>query len=169
MVKITKEILQDLYKQGLSMTAIAKELNVSYVTISRYSRKFGLKPNYLRNNKPKDKPTVCSKCGETDPSQFTYNLYNICRKCNGKKSKEHNLKRRLKFLELMGNKCEICGYDKYYGALEFHHRDMKEKSKDINHQSLTQCKTSLILEELKKCILVCSNCHREIHAGLIVI
>ncbi len=169
MIQITKETLQDLYKQGLSMVAIAKELNVSYTTISRYSRKFGLKPNYLRNNKPKSKSTICSKCGETNPLQFTHNLYNICKKCNGKKSKEYNLKRRLKFLELIGNKCEICGYNKYHGALEFHHRNTEEKSEKINHQSLTQYKTSFVLEELKKCILVCSNCHREIHAGLIII
>lgn len=164
---ITKEKLQDLYKQGLSMTKIAKELNVSYVTISRYTRKFDLKANYLRNNKPKDKPKVCSKCGETDITKFNFSLYNVCKSCNGKKSKEYNQRKRLKYLELKGNKCQICGYDKYHGALEFHHTDPKDKSDKLNHQSLTQGKISFVLQELEKCILICSNCHREIHAGLI--
>ena len=43
---ITKEQLQDLYKQGLSMVKAAQELNVSYVTIARYTKKYGLKSKY---------------------------------------------------------------------------------------------------------------------------
>ena len=161
---ITKEQLQDLYKQGLSMVKAAQELNVSYVTIVRYTKKYGLKSKYTKSNQNiVNKPCrICGAINYKTPSSYQGN---ICITCSGQKSKEKNLKRKLEFLALKGNKCQICGYDKYYGALEFHH--IKSKDKSINHQSLTQHSKELILEELKKCILVCSNCHREIHANLI--
>mgnify|MGYP003534316966 CR=1 FL=1 len=62
--------------------------------------------------------------------------------------------------------CSICGYSKCIAALEFHHVNPSEKlfaiSKAHSGYSLEE-----ILKELEKCILVCSNCHKEIHAGFI--
>ena len=57
--------------------------------------------------------------------------------------------------------CAICGYNKNARALEFHHID-GEKEFCIN----TACGKGLdaIKEEIKKCIVVCANCHREIHS-----
>lgn len=71
------------------------------------------------------------------------------------------------FLDLLrkqrGGKCERCGYDTYLGALDFHHINPSEKDFTIGNRDykLKEC-----IEETKKCILICSNCHREIHAGL---
>jgi hypothetical protein len=64
-------------------------------------------------------------------------------------------------LDIMGGKCSICGYNKCLDALEFHHIDPKEKDKKLGN--MMQMKWETILEESKKCILVCANCHREIH------
>ena len=61
----------------------------------------------------------------------------------------------------MGGKCNSCGYNKNYAALEFHHLDPKEKEFDF--AKLRQCKWSTIVDELKKCTMLCSNCHREAH------
>ncbi len=65
-----------------------------------------------------------------------------------------------------GNKCTFCGYDKCAGALEFHHLDPKGKDFGLGQNGLTRSweKTK---NELNKCVLVCSNCHKEIHAGLL--
>ena len=57
--------------------------------------------------------------------------------------------------------CSICFYNTCYAALEFHHINPKEKDK-----TMKQLSKDKILEEIKKCILVCSNCHREIHEKL---
>lgn len=59
-----------------------------------------------------------------------------------------------------GGKCTICGYNKYIGALEFHHLDSTEKDFRISGSGLSFKK---ILVEAEKCILVCSNCHKELH------
>ena len=65
-------------------------------------------------------------------------------------------------IEYKGGSCTRCGYNKYQGALDFHHLDPKEK--DFNPGHLKKYKfDDKIKKELDKCILVCSNCHREIH------
>lgn len=78
------------------------------------------------------------------------------------KNSRHNLKRRL--IYIMGSKCQICGYDKCQSALEFHHIDSQEK--DFTLGANANIAFSKAKEEVKKCILVCANCHREIHEGL---
>jgi predicted HNH restriction endonuclease len=69
-------------------------------------------------------------------------------------------------VELKGGKCQICGYNRCISALDFHHIDGKSKEFDLSTKGLTRS-WEKIKKEIKKCVLVCSNCHREIHAGLI--
>lgn len=68
-------------------------------------------------------------------------------------------------IEYKGGKCICCGYNKYVGALEFHHLDPKEKDFSISAKGITRSWVK-VKEELDKCILVCSVCHREIHGGV---
>ena len=80
-----------------------------------------------------------------------------------KKVAEYISKRRRRYkkrlVELKGGKCQICGYDKCVGALEFHHKKKKEaKISRIYNRGWKR-----ILQEANKTILVCANCHREIH------
>ena len=63
-----------------------------------------------------------------------------------------------------GGSCITCGYNKYYGALEFHHRD--PKTKEMQWNELKKRSWSFICKELDKCDLLCSNCHKEKHAGV---
>jgi len=76
-------------------------------------------------------------------------------------------RRKIKLLSVQykGGKCQICGYDKYVGALDLHHIDSAKKSFNIGHKGYTRSweKTK---QELDKCVLVCANCHREIEAGI---
>ncbi len=69
---------------------------------------------------------------------------------------------KLQAIEYKGGKCEHCGYDKCAAAMDFHHLDPDQKD-----FSLSQYRTRSfedIKPELDKCILLCSNCHRELHA-----
>lgn len=56
-----------------------------------------------------------------------------------------------------------CGYDKCISALEFHHIDPTTKDTIVSSDSITLEKA---IKESKKCILICSNCHKEFHANL---
>ena len=63
-----------------------------------------------------------------------------------------------------GGKCSQCGYSKSMRALTFHHLDPKVKDLDLNNSM--DMDLDRIREELAKCILVCFNCHMEIHETL---
>ena len=66
-------------------------------------------------------------------------------------------------VELLGGKCEICGYDKCVAALDCHHKDPVTKSFGLGMGGLTKSWEKLKAEALK-CRLLCANCHRELHA-----
>lgn len=126
---------------------------------------------------------ICNKCGE----EFEHHRKRkACLKCvperNTYSSKEEqeivrkkqvvaNVQRRRDKIKEMaikykGGKCQICGYDKCKGALEFHHLDPEEKDFGISSKGYTRA-WDTVKQELDKCIMVCANCHREIHSGLL--
>jgi hypothetical protein len=71
-----------------------------------------------------------------------------------------------KIIEAMGGGCQICSYNKCPEALELHHINPAEKEFSFGSIRSSPKKLEVIKEEIKKCILLCSNCHREVHAGL---
>ena len=71
----------------------------------------------------------------------------------------------LRLKEAFGSKCGICQYSAYLGALDFHHLDPDEKDFTISSWRKSAKWANLVVE-VKKCVLLCSNCHREVHAGL---
>lgn len=77
--------------------------------------------------------------------------------------RDRALSRKRELINLMGGKCSLCGYDKNYAALEFHHKDPKSKSFQLDSRHLSNTSMNDIIKETEKCILVCSNCHKEIH------
>lgn len=71
-----------------------------------------------------------------------------------------------RIVQSMGGKCQICGYDKCDDALELHHINPEEKEFGLGAIRANPISWKRITEELRKCILVCSNCHREVHADI---
>jgi len=77
--------------------------------------------------------------------------------------KKRGIQRKIEIVEMFGGKCSRCGYKKNMSALSFHHTDPKKKDFKLDVRSLSNRKFAYIQNELKKCILVCNNCHAEIH------
>ena len=73
---------------------------------------------------------------------------------------------RLQAIRYKGSACVFCGYNRCNEALDFHHLDESTKSFGLSQKGLTRS-WDKIQQEIDKCILVCANCHREIHAGLL--
>ena len=67
--------------------------------------------------------------------------------------------KKIKAIRALGGKCSKCG-DENYCSMEFHHKG--EKDFMIGHSS---SRWSKIKKELEKCILLCANCHAEIHSS----
>lgn len=64
-----------------------------------------------------------------------------------------------------GGKCSLCGYTKCLDALEFHHLDPLKKDFAISQYGHSRS-WQRVQKELDKCVMLCANCHREIHAGM---
>lgn len=68
-------------------------------------------------------------------------------------------------IESKGGRCQVCGYKKFSGSLEFHHLDPSVKDFSVSVDGSTRS-WERIKKEIEKCALVCANCHREIHGGI---
>jgi len=110
---------------------------------------------------PKFTDKVCYKHGLTQYVLEGREYYR-CKKCRV----EAVLKRRRKLkqlaVEYLGGSCVKCGYNKSVSALDFHHVDPTTKSFGIAENGFTRSWDAL-QSELDKCILICANCHRELH------
>ena len=69
--------------------------------------------------------------------------------------------RKARLVTMMGGACIECGYSKSMAALVFHHLHDKEFA--LTTRELANHKWSRILSEAEKCVLMCSNCHLELH------
>lgn len=111
---------------------------------------------------------ICEIHGETEfgiyksGSKIRYR----CLKCQTAATQKRRDLVKLKAIAYKGSKCQCCGYDKYPGALEFHHINPEEKDFAISAKGYTRSWKS-VKDELDKCVMVCSNCHKEIHANVI--
>lgn len=74
----------------------------------------------------------------------------------------HSIKKQL--VKYKGGKCERCGYNKCIGALQFHHKDTKEKDFELSSKyNGGNFDISQMYKEVDKCELLCANCHAEEH------
>lgn len=71
---------------------------------------------------------------------------------------------RQMLVEYKGGKCQLCGYHECIDALDLHHKDASTKDFGISNRGLTRS-WEKNRAEADKCVLLCANCHREIHAG----
>ena len=77
----------------------------------------------------------------------------------------HVKKRKKDLASLFGGRCCICGFDAFQEALEFHHIDPSTKSFGLTDSNAVTKALEKQLEEARKCVLLCANCHRGVHAG----
>ena len=172
-----RDILQNLIDCGLSQRDLATHLGVSQSSVRYWLKKHNLSTNNRQYNKgsryalPDRK--VCSHCKEDKPnSEFwirknrDYQFHSMCKDCNAKDRQERQKDFKQQCVDYKGGECQCCGYNACNHALDFHHIDPKTKSFGISRSRKTKI-TQEVLDELDKCLLVCSNCHREIHAGYI--
>lgn len=163
------EEMKKYLEDGLSLNRISKETGKSLTTIRYWAKKHGLKSNYVEFN-IKDYGTHrdCPRCKKSVLVDEFYSRRNkensstYCRRCTSDQVLERVRKFKSMMIEYKGGKCVRCGYDRYQGALEFHHIDPSKKDFTLSRLKMNKF-DDRVRGELDKCILVCSNCHREIH------
>lgn len=129
---------------------------------------------------------ICNKCGRELPIEMFESehlngkiiIRNVCRECRAeyrKKWRKENPEKycaqatrrqnkQTEFLNSLKKPCVICG-EKEPVCIDFHHLNKEEKEFTIGkHRSRSK---EWLLNEVSKCVCLCSNCHRKVHAGII--
>jgi len=120
----------------------------------------------------------CKKCDKEYMHKYNKNWYPknkdrkreityAWRENNPEKEKAIQQRQRKKYSlmlkDLKSNGCAICGYDKCVRSLDFHHVESKTKKFSININTVPRHSSQNIADEVCKCVLLCRNCHGEIH------
>lgn len=102
------------------------------------------------------------ECKHHGITEFTEGNHPRCKSCAVEAVQKRRDKVKQMSIVYKGSSCSICGYDKCIDALEFHHIDPSMKDFGISEKGYTRA-WNIVKDELDKCILVCANCHRELH------
>lgn len=163
------DIISSLASKGLSIRKIAGELKTSPTNIRYWLKKFNIKT--VSRSETSDY-RYCPRCETEKLKTEFYNRRNgkgnsvYCKRCSNDQTVERQKRFKQQCIDYKGGKCVCCGYNKCNNALDFHHLDPDKKEFSIAHAKLTSFNDK-VKNELNNCALVCSNCHREIHAGII--
>ncbi len=161
---------------GKTVKELETIYNCSRSSIYKYKRKYELIGKTPRKNL-EDGLKVCKSCKSEKPLEEFYSNGRTstgfrkykpsCKTCEIEQNSVEKQK-RINTIILEHNreyKCEVCGYDKNYAALEFHHID--PKAKEFTKGEITNTMSLVRLDiELPKCAILCTNCHREFHNPL---
>jgi hypothetical protein len=118
---------------------------------------------------------TCPQCNKIKPVDCFYvradrpnkKAHSYCKECHNKKCVLRQKDVKQQCVDYLGGKCYVCEYNKCNSALEFHHKEPDKKDFALALASYKNCSFKAMKAELDKCVLLCANCHREVHANLI--
>ena len=161
-----REQLEALIGAGLTIRDIAELTDKGYSTIRYWLGKYGLTTHHRgpgRASRIESGRRVCKRHGAV---HFVTDSHGVrCTKCRSEAVAARRRRVKQLLVEEAGGRCGLCGYDRYVGALQFHHVDPAEKSFQLGQSGLTRS-IDAMREEAAKCVLLCSNCHAEVEGGV---
>jgi len=165
--------LRSMLESGASYADMAAEFSVSVATVRHWLMKLGLRSTRgpgRRRVHPRAEPGVAfvrSSCSHHGMTRFRHDRRGSYRCARCQSDAVASRRRRIKavLVEEAGGRCRLCGYSKYIGALQFHHLDPDAKRFALSVGGLTRS-LEKAREESRKCVLLCSNCHAEVEAGV---
>jgi transposase-like protein len=163
--------LRALVERGLSVRQIAAEVGLSATTVRYWLRRFGLQTqpaHYARRDGPKPREIVreCRVHGWAVFRRIGREAGYRCVRCGPARVARRRRKMKDILVAEAGGACRLCGYDRYAGALQFHHLDAAAKRLQFAGRGLTRA-LEILRQEAKKCVLLCANCHAEVEAGVV--
>ena len=169
---IARDELEALVAQAYTIDRLAGHFAVGATTVRHWLKRYGLTTVRTVPAASEDRPgEVLRRCpthGLTVYIVGTAGKRYRCRLCRARAVSERRRRVKRMLVAEAGGACRLCGYDRYPGALQFHHVDPRGKSFAIADRGLARS-LERARAEARKCILVCANCHAEIEAGLATI
>jgi DNA-binding transcriptional ArsR family regulator len=172
--KVDPARLRELIESGATVRETASALNIGYSTVRYWLKRLGLETQTVRRRREEKKERakgahgvrqVCPKHGKTIFVSRPDGGYR-CGKCRMAAVGKWRRRVKERLVLRAGGACEVCGYRRYYGALQFHHLDPSSKQFSISRNGTTRSYEE-VCAEADKCVLLCANCHAEVEAGLV--
>lgn len=165
---LQRDALEPMVEGGLTLEEMARELNRSVSTVGHWLRKFNLKPTRGgRRRKTTTGPRFavfeCRRHGRTE-FVLEGSGYYRCKRCRGDAVARRRRVVKRTLVEEAGGACVVCGYSRCLGALQFHHVDPGSKEFHLSQRGHSRS-IARSRAEIRKCVLLCANCHAEIEGG----
>jgi transposase-like protein len=166
-----REALVALVEEDLTIQQMAERLGLGATTVRYWLRKYGLSTARARGSRPPGERMAIRECRRHGYSVWVRSGAGgrlRCKQCRSAAvtARRRRVKRQL--VEEAGGCCVLCGYDRFPGALQFHHLDPAEKSFGISVQGVARS-LEKARAEAAKCVLMCANCHAEVEGGVATI
>ena len=176
---LAREQLESFVDAGLSIAEIAESVNRSKATVRHRLVRFGLKTHGIAGSRRAEHTraaavarqaglaSVSMLCPRHGVTEFVVGSrgYYRCKRCRSEAVARRRRKVKETLVAEAGGACCICGYNRTMRALHFHHLNPAEKRHEINASGVAIALAKLRIEA-HKCVLLCSNCHAEVEAGL---
>ncbi|TMK60881.1 MAG: hypothetical protein E6G53_17135 [Actinobacteria bacterium] len=169
---LSRSALEADVERGLSIRSLATAHGVSEATVRHWLRKFGLQTARAARMQASEaahrseKEIVEIRCLHHGMAPHILESRGSfrCTKCRAKWVAARRRRVKAILVAEAGGRCQLCGYSRYVGALQFHHLDPTEKAFSLSRGGVTRS-LEKARQEAAKCALVCSNCHAELEGG----
>jgi transposase len=170
---LDREVLVPLVEEGLTIRAIATKLGVSGATVRHWLGVHGLQTRRATNgqavraSRRAEADRVTADCPTHGTTTFVGSAEGgwRCIACRAERVSERRRTIKTTLVAEAGGACVLCGYDRCPRALGFHHLDPSTKEFGLAFGGMSRS-LARARAEATKCVLLCSNCHMEVEAGL---
>ena len=167
-----REALVELVVEGRTVQQMAEQLGIGATTVRYWLRKYELKTARVRGSRvPSGERLVIRECrrhGYTAWVRTGTDGRFRCKRCRTSAVTERRRRVKRLLVAEAGGACVLCGYDRFPGALQFHHLDPAAKSFALSVQGVARS-LEKARAEAAKCVLMCANCHAEVEGGVATI
>lgn len=177
---LARDELEAFVNAGLSIAQIGLAVDRSKATVRHWLVRYGLKTRGIAGSRRPEHTraaaaakeaglaTLEMDCPQHGVTQFALGArgYYRCKRCRSEAVARRRRKVKAMLVAEAGGACCICGYNRTMRALHFHHLDPSQKRHEINAKGVAIALAKLRVEA-HKCVLLCSNCHAEVEAGLV--
>ncbi len=170
---IDRGVLDRMIEDGLSLHEMARQLGRNRSSVRHWLIKNELWPlksgerraeaRRAREQGLKRVELECRHHGRTEFILEGRGAYRCCQ-CRREAVIRWRRRAKLRLVAEAGGRCQMCGYDEFSGALQFHHLDPSKKGFGLAMRGLTRSIEKL-RKEAAKCVLLCANCHAKVEWG----
>lgn len=164
-----RDELRTLAEDGATVGEIAQRLDRNSSTVRYWLRRYAIgtvDPRRKRLRASGGSRFAVFECSRHGVTEFVLEGrgYYRCKRCRAAAVAKRRRVVKRQLVEEAGGACVLCGYDRWIGALQFHHVNPEQKKFHIAQRGYSRS-LARSRAEASKCTLLCANCHAEVEGG----